>query len=108
MAIYSTDEVFDMAFKYVDSLEQSDDSIKMYNDLTNTRNDLKAHEKDTADWKEKYEQSEEKWHKRFKEQFYSGGNCNDTNQKFETEEEKAERLQKERLAKLTVDDLFKK
>ena len=51
----------------------SDESLKLVEDFTDTYNDLESRTTDKENWKQKYEDNDAEWRKKYKERFFSAG-----------------------------------
>lgn len=72
MAILSRDDfIKKIQEKIGDST--SDEDIKFLEDMTDTYNDLvdKGTEKDSEDWKQKYEDNDKMWRQKYRDRFFS-------------------------------------
>lgn len=71
MAVKSRDEILE-ALRTKLGDQTDDDTITILEDVTDTFSDLETKAKgDGTDWKQKYEESEESWRKKYTERFYS-------------------------------------
>ena len=50
----------------------SDEAIGLIEDITDTYDDLDGRAKDTTDWKQKYEENDAQWRKKYTDRFYNG------------------------------------
>lgn len=77
MAILNRDEFFNRLHDRIGS-DTSDESISFLEDMTDTYNNLEQSANgDGTNWKQKYEELDESWKKRYRHRFFSGnGNSN--------------------------------
>lgn len=76
----------------------SDEDLAFVQDMTDTFNDLTARAGDTDNWKQRYEENDKDWRKRYRDAFFSA-----TPEPPKVEEEKPEENKP-----LTFDSLFTK
>lgn len=85
--------------------DTSDEAIAFIEDMTDTYNDLEAKAAgDGVDWKQRYDELDEKWKKKYAHRFFSGGGTVRTVLREETDEEATDEPDGE---KITYKDLFK-
>lgn len=83
--------------------DTSDEAIAFIEDMTDTYNDLETRAAgDGVDWKQRYEELDEKWKKKYSHRFFSGGRTMRTVLAEEPEEEATDNSDK-----ITYKDLFK-
>lgn len=101
MAVLSKEEFIKRVSEHAGD---TDDDIKFMDDMADTYNalDKLAKENDGATWREKYEELNNKWKKKYRERFASGV----VSDFFESteKEEKVEDSKKDE--DITIDDLF--
>ena len=61
--------------------DTSDEALAIIEDFTDTFNNYDDLVKDTSDWKQKYNELDETWRKRYKERFFSGTSPDDVIEK---------------------------
>lgn len=84
--------------------DTSDEAIAFIEDMTDTYNDLETRAAgDGVDWKQRYDELDEKWKKKYAHRFFSGGGMMRTALREETEEETTDDVPGE---KITYKDLF--
>ena len=76
--------------------DTSDDNIAFIEDMTDTFNDLEGRANDSGNWKEKYDNLDASWRKKYTERFFSGSPENDPDPQ----------PQPNPTADVTFDDLF--
>lgn len=78
--------------------EPTDDDIAMLEDITDTFKDFEEKTSDATNWKNKYEENDKSWKKKYSDRFFSkdGGDDDDSDDSDEPED----KLMK------TFDDLF--
>lgn len=104
MAILKRDEFLNRINSLIGD-DTSDDSIKALEDLTDTYNELeKRAEGDGVDWKQKYEDNDRAWKKKYTSRFYSGNGY--SNPEYSDDEPSEEDKARERAEKIKIDDLF--
>lgn len=71
MAVLSKDDLMSK-LKVVVGENDSDDAISLLEDFTDTFNDLETRttNKDSEDWKQKYEENNKAWREKYKSRFY--------------------------------------
>lgn len=52
--------------------DTSDESLSIIEDFTDTLNNYEVLVRDTVDWKQKYNELDQVWRKRYRERFFSG------------------------------------
>lgn len=98
MAIKDRDSIL-AAIKQMIGDNTSDEALAILEDLTDTFNNFEELVKDTSDWKQKYNELDETWRKRYKERFFSGTSPDDV-----IEEQKEDVV--DDAENRTYDDLF--
>lgn len=84
--------------------DTSDEAIAFIEDMTDTYNDLEARAAgDGVDWKQRYDELDENWKKKYAHRFFSGGGTVRTTLREEPEEEETDDVPGE---KITYKDLF--
>lgn len=84
--------------------DTSDEAIAFIEDMTDTYNDLETRAAgDGVDWKQRYDELDEKWKKKYAHRFFSGGGTVRTTLREDTEEEATDDVPGE---KITYKDLF--
>lgn len=71
MAVRPNQELME-AIKKITGDNTSDDVITLLEDMQDTLNDYDTRIKDSGDWKQKYEENDSSWRKRYKDRFYNG------------------------------------
>lgn len=85
--------------------DTSDEAIQFIEDMTDTYNEMETRATgDGVDWKERYEELDEKWKKKYAHRFFSGGAAPS---RTVTRNEDEEETEEERNDKITYKDLFK-
>ena len=81
--------------------DTSDEALQFIEDVSDTFGDFETKTKDSTDWKNKYEENDKQWRKKYKDRFFSvPDQGEDPKPSFgDTEEEENK--------KLTYDNLFK-
>lgn len=80
--------------------DSSDEAIAFLEDMTDTYNDMETRANgDGVDWKQKYDELNETWRKRYRHRFFSGGSNNP--------DEKEESESRYNPEEVKVEDLFK-
>lgn len=97
--------------KFFESIEArlgddtSDEAIQFLEDMTDTYNDMEARATgDGVDWKQRYEELDEKWKKKYSRRFFSGGAMRMSFSKNEEDDE--EENKPDNREKITYNDLF--
>ena len=84
--------------------DTSDEAIAFIEDMTDTYNDLETRAAgDGVDWKQRYDELDEKWKKKYAHRFFSGGGTMRAALQEEPEEEATDDVPGE---KITYKDLF--
>lgn len=97
MSILSKDEYFD-ALHTIIGEDTSEDAITFIENMTDTYNDMESRANgDGVDWKQKYNELDESWKKRYRHRFFTGGGGKTP------EDEPEEKAPEE----ITIDELFK-
>lgn len=104
MAVLNKTDFFDRLSKRLGE-DTSDEAMKDMEDFTDTYNALSSKaEGDSAYWKNKYEENNESWKKRYKARFFSSGG----NVSFpESEDDEPEDTELARATSIHLNDLFK-
>ena len=78
--------------------EPTDDDIAMLEDITDTFKDFEEKTSDATNWKNKYEENDKAWKKKYSDRFFSneGGNDDDSDDSDDPEDKPMK----------TFDDLF--
>lgn len=85
--------------------DASDESVSFLEDLTDTYNDLETRANgDGNDWKEKYEENDKAWKKRYMQRFFSGNGYSQLED--ETTVLTPDEIALEKAENITVDELF--
>ena len=77
----------------------SDEAIALIEDVSDTLDSMN----DTTDWKQKYEEKDAEWRKKYTERFFSGAPEGSEEKKKETEDEQDDGDDAE---DITIDELF--
>lgn len=102
MAVLEREKFFEAVQARVGE-DTTDEAIQFIEDMTDTYNDLEARGAgDGIDWKERYDELDEKWKKKYAHRFFSGGAPRPAMIKEEDEEETIDAKEK-----ITYSDLFK-
>ena len=77
MAVRTREEILNSVRNRIGD-DNSDDALSLIEDLTDTMSDLenKANN-DGQNWKQKYEENDATWRKKYRDRFFSGGSCDD-------------------------------
>lgn len=87
MAVKTREELLN-ALKVTIGDSTEDSSLALLEDFTDTLNDYEEKNKDKTDWKNKYEENDKAWKKRYKERFFNeGDNGDDVSEEDEEETE---------------------
>ncbi len=78
--------------------DDSDESISLIEDVSDTLDNLVNASKDSTNWKQKYEENDKSWREKYRSRFFNSSSENDDD--FEEEEEKPNKP-------LRFEDLFK-
>jgi len=95
--IRSKDELITMLSQKIGE-DNSDESISLLEDISDTLDDYATKTADTTNWKQKYEDNDKEWRDRYKERFMSGS-PEEIDDKIDDEPEER---------KYTFDELFTK
>ena len=57
--------------------DQSDETLALLEDISDTYSDMKSRTTDGEDWKEKYEANDAKWRQKYRDRFFNKSNDND-------------------------------
>lgn len=89
MAILSKEKFFESVKNRLGD-DVSDEAMSFLEDITDTYNDLetKSSNKDSEDWKSKYEELDKTWREKYKARFFESGNTNSSNPTTPTEVKK--------------------
>lgn len=94
MAVLERDKFFERIRGQIGD-DSTDEAIAFLEDVTDTYNSLSG-SGDGTDWKQKYDENDAAWRKKYTERFFSGG---DTNTDNDTEQEQNKPLTYENLFK---------
>lgn len=84
--------------------DTSDEAIQFIEDMTDTYNELETRATgDGVDWKQRYEELDEKWKKKYSRRFFAGG----TARTVIREEDEEDKVGDDNREKITYSDLFK-
>ena len=84
--------------------DTSDEAIQFIEDMTDTYNELETRAVgDGVDWKQRYDELDEKWKKKYARRFFAGG----TARTVIREEDEEETVDDDNREKITYSDLFK-
>lgn len=73
MAVKSITEIMDAVRERIG--ESTDDAtLEFIGDLQDTLTDFDTRTKDATDWKQKYEDNDNEWRKKYRDRFFSGSN----------------------------------
>lgn len=77
MAVRTREEILNSVRNRIGD-DNSDDALSLIEDLTDTMSDLenKANN-DGQNWKQKYEENDAAWRKKYRDRFFSGGSGDD-------------------------------
>lgn len=78
---------------------ESDESLSLLEDLSDTFEDLSAQVSKAGDYKKKYEENDAEWRKRYRDRFFSSSGAGGSDIKDEPDDEPE--------AKVTYESLFK-
>lgn len=70
----------------------SDNSVTFLEDLSDTLGDLESKSGSAEQWKEKYEENDKNWRKKYTDRFYSNDNEDNEEQNNEDEQEEKQKL----------------
>lgn len=80
MAILNKDD-FMSHIKTLIGDNDSDETLKIVEDITDTINDYDTKVKgDGTDWKQKYEENDKAWREKYRERFFNGSSNDDDNE----------------------------
>lgn len=68
MAILNKEDFFNRINTLVGE-DNTDENIKIIEDITDTYNNLETLSQDNANWKDKYEENDKEWRKRYRDRF---------------------------------------
>lgn len=95
MAIVTKQQILDaIRERFAD--DNSDETLALIENISDTIDDYENKTNDTTNWKEKYDQNDKAWREKYKARFFSAGD--------EAEEEKED---EEKPVATSYDDLFK-
>ena len=95
MAIVTKQQILDaIRERFAD--DNSDETLALIENISDTIDDYENKTNDTTNWKDKFEQNDKAWREKYKARFFSAGD--------ESEEEKED---EEKPVATTYDDLFK-
>lgn len=99
MAVISKEDLLTAVKNLVPEDDSSDATLEIFEDISDTFDDLNGRIAEAGDWKAKYEENDKAWREKYKERFLSkpveDETINDAEETEETEE-----------APKTFDDLF--
>lgn len=96
MAIVSKEDLIKrLSEKFGD--DNSDEVIRLTEDLSDTLNDFDSRINDTEDWKTKFEENDNMWRKKYKDRFLESSDRNDNESHEQDDEENTN---------VTFNDLF--
>ena len=98
MAVRTNDEIM-QSLRAVIGDDNSDESLTLIEDITDTLSDYQNRTKDSTDWERRYNENDAQWRQRYKERFYSSDDSGTDDFVDEEEEEKP--------TKMSFEDLFK-
>ena len=98
MAIRTNIEILD-AIKERFSEDNSDETLALIEDISDTLNNYQHITEDETDWKNRYEENDKEWREKYKARFF--------NPEEMPKEKKAETYDEDEPASLTYDKLFK-
>lgn len=98
MAVRTNDEIM-QSLRAVIGDDNSDESLTLIEDITDTLSDYQNRTKDSTDWERRYNENDAQWRQRYKERFYSSDDSGADDFADEEDEEKP--------TKMTFEDLFK-
>lgn len=96
MAVKSTEELMNTIREKL-AEDNSDETISLIEDISDTLSDKDTKINDIGDWKTKYEENDKQWRKRYTDRFFSSDPTPDPEPEPEPESEKPK----------TYEDLFK-
>lgn len=99
MSVLKRDVLFEK-IKAIIGETATDETLVFLEDVSDTLNDLETRVNDKTDWKEKYEQNDIMWRKKYKDRFFNA-------QPEEKENEEADETAIEQ-TNLSYENLFKK
>lgn len=101
MAVRTIQEILDSVQGRLGD-DTSDEAIAFVEDITDTLNDYENKTKSEEDWKQRYEENDASWRKKYKDRFFGGKPSEEeTEEEFKEDEEHEEKTVK------TFEDLFK-
>lgn len=95
MAVRTKEELLDTVKSRLGE-DAGDDALAFIEDLTDTIDSLEALTKDATNWKQKYEDNDQEWRKKYRDRFFSA-----------TDEKDDSDVDDQPPKKLTFEDLFK-
>ena len=95
MSIKSKEELFN-AIKATIGDNTDDETLALLDDIDDTLSDYETRVSDTTNWKNKYEENDKEWRKRYTERFFNKPE----------EEDKPKDDNEDKPKKLTLEDLF--
>lgn len=99
--ILTREEFFSNLRKFTED-RTDDEALKFVEDMTDTYNDLETKVVDNGEtWKNKYDELNASWKKRYWERFFKGDGYSTPNER-EKEEEQQEQIDED----ITIDELF--
>lgn len=102
MAVLTKDDFF-AKLKTLIGDDNSDDTIKILEDFTDTYNSLESEKNDTTNWKEKYENNDKEWRKKYTDRFFNGKS---EDNKPDEKEQQGDVPDENTAEDITIDDLF--
>lgn len=81
MVVLEREEYFNRLNSFLGDTN-TDESVQFLEDMTDTYNDMSSRLDGGTDWKQKYEENNAAWKKRYTERFFSGGTNNPNSKTF--------------------------
>lgn len=53
--------------------DADDETLSFIEDITDTMSDMESRASDTTNWKNKYEENDKEWRKKYRDRFFEGG-----------------------------------
>lgn len=85
--VRTKDEIISMLSAKIGE-DNSDETLSLFEDITDTFDDYQSKTQDATNWKQKYEDNDNEWRAKYKERFMSGGSEKDDEFKEEDEDQK--------------------
>lgn len=101
MAVKTKDELFN-SIKSKFEGDDSDDTLALLEDISDTLDDMSEQVSKSGEWKNKYEQNDKEWREKYKNRFFSKPDINDDDLTDPPTEPPTEPKKP-----MTYDDLFK-